>query len=968
MEKTIKKLFPLLLLLLFACGIRAAYFNGTSNGLAVPTSFTARPSRDSGILLSWKTDASAGESTFILYRAGEDGQFAEIGSTRENSYLDADSLVPGTGYSYKLVRMVSDYYGDGEPVYSDPTPILTVTCVESAPLPNDFSNSDDMVSYLIGRIRKADPEIAIFYSGKWEDGLWENLLAKAEAVSPSLRWNYESVSGSCRYEGRKNGTDSYLLTYVFSYYMGEKEAEALDNTLPEIVAGMREQYSLGTNPGNYNIAKAIYTYLCKNVTFDASERHLLTRSVSRRSAYDALHNRRASSQGIALAAKMLFDYFGVPCEVISGDGHCFNLVSIDGWWYSFDAASGISLSDSSFVSYRSFLFNDDRFGKDPAYSEGSEFFSLHPLGKESVPGEPDAPTLLSCVTGGEKITISLSYKGDGALIYADGFLLGDCKSDTFVHSDPTPGKVYRYSVVAYTVDRAGEKLLSRPAEPFSAVIGTAAKTPPTALSVKQTGKDLLTLSFTPAENTSSFDILDGESGKVLASSSLPPVSFRPGKESGSLSVRVKGSGEHSEKISYRLFDVPSIPEILPLDGKSVLLSFGSEASRLIRRTHGNESVDYLCLENSFTDENLLPGECYSYRVCYTENDAFGPFSEEITFVPLLPPTMKEAKVTENGILVEWKTEDETYSLTSLFRAEGENGDFVCLGTPENGSSYLDKDVISGRTYSYKVCAVGEKAAHVYELSRDSEIRTVYYLPPCEVESLVRNQNGDTVILTWSESEKVDGYRILRRNGGETEEFYTDSKPTFTDSEVIPEKTYVYSVTPFRKENGQRQFGKESKEVTSHPFLSARFYTDQAQTFLEWNACPGADGYLLFRSTGENYTAIAVTKELSYAVSNVANAVNSFKVLPYFDTENGRSFGQENYFSPKETPVRRDEETPPLDTSEKKEPTESFFSRLFSSAFTPIFCAVILIIAGGYLFLRLYPLLKNNRKESGKPRK
>ena len=92
------------------------------------------------------------------------------------------------------------------------------------------------------------------------------------------------------------------------------------------------KYSLGTAPDPYRVIKAVYSHLAETVTFDATKRIDGERRVERSSVYDALIVRRASSKGIALAAETLLLAMGIPCESISGDGYCFNMVCLNERW------------------------------------------------------------------------------------------------------------------------------------------------------------------------------------------------------------------------------------------------------------------------------------------------------------------------------------------------------------------------------------------------------------------------------------------------------------------------------------------------------------------------------------------------------------------------------------------------------------------------------------------------------------
>ena len=87
--------------------------------------------------------------------------------------------------------------------------------------------------------------------------------------------------------------------------------------------------------------RAIYGWLCKNVTYDNSTPANMTEMLLQHSAYAALVKHTAVCQGYATAFYRLALMAGLDARVVTGTGdgepHGCNIVKIDGKWYYVDA-------------------------------------------------------------------------------------------------------------------------------------------------------------------------------------------------------------------------------------------------------------------------------------------------------------------------------------------------------------------------------------------------------------------------------------------------------------------------------------------------------------------------------------------------------------------------------------------------------------------------------------------------------
>lgn len=100
--------------------------------------------------------------------------------------------------------------------------------------------------------------------------------------------------------------------------------------------------------------RAIYGWLCKNVTYDNSTPANMTEMLLQHSAYAALVKHTAVCQGYATAFYRLALMVGLDARVVTGTGdgepHGWNIVKIDGKWYYVDATwdAGVAEKDWRF--------------------------------------------------------------------------------------------------------------------------------------------------------------------------------------------------------------------------------------------------------------------------------------------------------------------------------------------------------------------------------------------------------------------------------------------------------------------------------------------------------------------------------------------------------------------------------------------------------------------------------------------
>ena len=117
-----------------------------------------------------------------------------------------------------------------------------------------------------------------------------------------------------------------------------EDANIIQSTTAQFDAAVEEILALCEN-ANTDIDKEliVHDYLVANYEYDAERLNNGTIPPESYSAYGLLVNKTAVCQGYAYAMKHILRKMNIPCEVVTGGDHAWNIVNIDGENYYVDA-------------------------------------------------------------------------------------------------------------------------------------------------------------------------------------------------------------------------------------------------------------------------------------------------------------------------------------------------------------------------------------------------------------------------------------------------------------------------------------------------------------------------------------------------------------------------------------------------------------------------------------------------------
>lgn len=160
-----------------------------------------------------------------------------------------------------------------------------------------------------------------------------------------LAWQFSKWSGSAKSSFYPWGYE-HTVTFKVTYYTTAEQEAEVDAAVAQLLKTLNV-----SGKGNYEKIKAVYDYLCDNVTYDYdnldNDNYRL-----KHTAYAALINKTAVCQGYAVLMYRLLLELGVSNRVIvgvsSGGDHAWNIAKIGDLYYNLDATWDAGESQYSF--------------------------------------------------------------------------------------------------------------------------------------------------------------------------------------------------------------------------------------------------------------------------------------------------------------------------------------------------------------------------------------------------------------------------------------------------------------------------------------------------------------------------------------------------------------------------------------------------------------------------------------------
>ena len=329
------------------------------------------------------------------------------------------------------------------------------------------------------------------------------------------------------------------------------------------------------------------------------------------------------------------------------------------------------------------------------------------------------------------------------------------------------------------------------------------------------------------------------------------------------------------------------------NGKGILVTWktvtGITTYRVFRKTGGGGwSILGDTTKTSWQDNSAAQKTTYTYTVrgvsggnYISKYDTVGvsaTWSNDTAGI-IATPTMISATSASNGVVVKWG-KVATSPGYRIFRKVGSGG-WKALKDVGDVDNYLDKDVQTGKTYTYTVRCLknGNLISDFDHTGKSCTYKPGYIATPKLVSAVAE---GSGLRVTWQAVSGAYAYRVYRKiEGGSWSELVTVKGTSYLDNATNKGTTYIYTVRCVNANNelissydanGVKGDWNSGTIAYSTPKLKA-IAANASGMCIAWEAVTGAPQYRIFRKTAStNWVGIGVTTATSYTDTNVTSGV------------------------------------------------------------------------------------------------
>ena len=252
-------------------------------------------------------------------------------------------------------------------------------------------------------------------------------------------------------------------------------------------------------------------------------------------------------------------------------------------------------------------------------------------------------------------------------------------------------------------------------------------------------------------------------------------------------------------------------------------------------------------------------------------------------------TMKNAAVSGSSIVVTWEAAANAKTYTIYRKTKNTNWTVVANGV--SGTSYTDKSVTAGETYTYTVRGVaadGRTMSKGYDgTGKTATMPKPDSGVPANVTMKSAAVSGTSIVVTWEAAANAKTYTIYRKtkNTNWTVLVSGVSGTSYTDKSVTAGETYTYTVRGVAADGrtmspSYDRAGKTAKvpnaSAVPDPVTMVGAVADSTGITVTWKTAMGAAAYTIYRkTTGTNWTVlVSGVKGTSY-VDNTALAKGTY---------------------------------------------------------------------------------------------
>ena len=276
---------------------------------------------------------------------------------------------------------------------------------------------------------------------------------------------------------------------------------------------------------------------------------------------------------------------------------------------------------------------------------------------------------------------------------------------------------------------------------------------------------------------------------------------------------------------------------------------------------------------SYIDKDVSSGKNYTYTVRCINSSATkftsGYDSKGKSVKYISAPKISKTENVNGGVKISWNKSNGAEKYRVYYK--GSKGWTRMVDT--TSTSYIDKDVSSGKNYTYTVRCINSSATK-FTSGYDSKGKSVKYISAPKI-SKTENVNGG-VKISWNKSNGAEKYRVYYKGSKGWTRMVDTTSTSYIDKDVSSGKNYTYTVRCINSSATKFTSGYDSKgksvKYISAPKIS-KTENVNGGVKISWNKSNGAEKYRVYYKGSKGWTRMVDTTSTSYIDKDVSSGKN-----------------------------------------------------------------------------------------------
>lgn len=239
---------------------------------------------------------------------------------------------------------------------------------------------------------------------------------------------------------------------------------------------------------------------------------------------------------------------------------------------------------------------------------------------------------------------------------------------------------------------------------------------------------------------------------------------------------------------------------------------------------------------------------------------------QVARASLATPKISKAESVYGGVKLTWNKVNGAAKYRVYYK--GRKGWTRMVDT--TSTSYIDKDVSSGRNYTYTVRCISADGKS-FTSGYDSKGTIVKYIAAPEISKL-ENVNGG-VKISWGKVSGATKYRVYYKGSKGWTKMVDTTSTSYIDKDVSSGRNYTYTVRCITSDakkftSGYNPTGKSVKYVATPKISKLEVTYDGVK--LTWNKVAGAEKYRVYYKDRNGWTKLADTTGTTMLDMNVVS--------------------------------------------------------------------------------------------------